>query len=106
MIQKNLKIILCEIYHGILIFEKREDLKEKASLFKFFYFDEKLYFALFDNKSIFYSIIPREDVLKINKDLNPSLEFNDVFSLINFLKENLIVKNKSLAIRYKEKYYD
>ena len=45
-------------------------------------------------------------MLKINKDLNPSLEFNDVLSLINFLKENLILKNKSLAIRYKEKYYD
>ena len=95
-----------EIYHGVLIPDNRERIKEKAALFKFFYFDEKLYFTLFDYKCIFYSIIPKEEVLKINEDLNPSLEFNDVSALMNFLKENLIVKSKAISIRHKEKIYE
>ena len=86
--------------------ENKLVIREKACLFKFFYFDEKLYFALYDYKSIFYSINTKEEVLKINQDYNPSLEFNDVSSLMSFLKENLIIKCKSVILRHREKVYE
>ena len=56
-----------EIYHGVVIPEVKKAIKEKASLFKFFYFDEKLYFTLYDYKGIYYSMTPQEEVLKINQ---------------------------------------
>ncbi len=92
-----------EIYHGVVNPEVKKSIKEKAALFKFFYFDEKLYFALFDYKCLYYSITPQEEVLKMNAELNPSLEFNDVYSLMNFLKENLIVQSRAISIKYRER---
>ena len=61
---------------------------------------------MYDYRNIYYSITPKEEVLKINEELNPSLEFNDVYSLMSFLKENLIVQSHAISIRHKEKEND
>lgn len=95
-----------EMYHGILIDPKEiNKIKstEKTILFKFFYHQNKLFFILYDYLNIYYSIIEDKEILEINKELNPSLEFKDLYSLIAFLKENLILQNKNLIITFEEK---
>ena len=95
-----------EMFHGILV-NKKEINKikssEKTVLFKFFYFENKLYFILYDYSNIYYSITEDKDILDTNKSLNSSLEFKDIPSLIDFLKDNLIIKNKNMVITYEEK---
>ena len=44
-----------------------------------------------------------KEILEINKKLNPSLEFKDIYTLISFLKENLILQNKNLIITFEQK---
>ena len=105
---KNFKenFIKGEMYHGILVNQKEiNKIKsaEKTVLFKFFYFQNKLYFILYDYIDIFFSITEDKDILDMNKSLNSSLEFKDISSLIDFLKDNLIIKNKNLIITYEEK---
>lgn len=98
-----------EMYHGILIDPKEiNKIKsiEKTILFKFFYHQNKLFFILYDYLNIYYSIIENKEILDINKELNPSLEFKDLYSLISFLKENLILQNKNLIITFEEKDKD
>jgi len=95
-----------EMYHGILVNQKEINKiksSEKTVLFKFFYFQNKLYFILYDYIDIYFSITEDKDILDTNKSLNSSLEFKDISSLIDFLKENLILKNKNLIITYEEK---
>ena len=95
-----------EMYHGILVNQKEINKiksSEKTVLFKFFYFQNKLYFILYDYADIYFSITEDKDILDTNKSLNSSLEFKDISSLIDFLKENLILKNKNLIITYEEK---
>ena len=95
-----------EMYHGILIDPKEiNKIKstEKTILFKFFYHQNKLFFTLYDYCNIYYSITEDKEILDINKELNPSLEFKDLYSLIAFLKENLILQNKNLIITFEEK---
>ena len=95
-----------EMYHGILINPKEiNKIKstEKTILFKFFYHQNKLFFTLYDYCNIYYSITEDKEILDINKELNPSLEFKDLYSLIAFLKENLILQNKNLIITFEEK---
>ena len=95
-----------EMYHGILINPKeinKIQSTEKTILFKFFYHQNKLFFILYDYCNIYYSIIEDKEILEINKELNPSLEFKDLYSLISFLKENLILQNKNLIITFDEK---
>ena len=95
-----------EIYHGILINPKEiNKIKstEKTVLFKFFFHQNKLFFTLYDYSNIYYSIIEDKEILEINKELNPSLEFKDLLSLVSFLKENLILQNKNLLISFEEK---
>ena len=95
-----------EMYHGILVNQKEINKiksSEKTVLFKFFYFQNKLYFILYDYVDIYFSITEDKDILDTNKSLNSSLEFKDISSLIDFLKENLILKNKNLIITYEEK---
>ena len=95
-----------EIYHGILINPKeinKINSTEKTILFKFFYHQNKLFFILYDYCNIYHSIIEDKEILEINKELNPSLEFKDLYSLISFLKENLIIQNKNLIITFDEK---
>ena len=95
-----------EMYHGILVNQKEINKiksSEKTVLFKFFYFQNKLYFILYDYLDIYFSITEDKDILDTNKSLNSSLEFKDISSLIDFLKENLIIKNKNLIITYEEK---
>ena len=95
-----------EMYHGILVNQKEINKiksSEKTELFKFFYFQNKLYFILYDYVDIYFSITEDKDILDTNKSLNSSLEFKDISSLIDFLKENLIIKNKNLIITYEEK---
>jgi hypothetical protein len=95
-----------EMYHGILVNQKeinKINSSEKTVLFKFFYFQNKLYFILYDYIDIFFSITDDKDILDMNKSLNSSLEFKDISSLIDFLKDNLIIKNKNLIITYEEK---
>ena len=95
-----------EMYHGILVNQKEiNKIKslEKTVLFKFFYFQNKLYFTLYDYSDIYFSIIEDKDILDTNKSLNSSLEFKDIPSLIDFLKDNLIIKNKNMVITYEEK---
>ena len=98
-----------DIYHGILIDSKEiNKIKsvEKTILFKFFYYQNKLFFALYDYSNIYYCINEDKEILEINKELNPSLEFKDLYSLISFLKENLILQNKNLIITFEEKDKD
>jgi hypothetical protein len=98
-----------EMYHGILIDQKEiNKIKsgEKTILFKFFYYQNKLFFILYDYTDIYYSILEDKDILDINQELNPSLEFKDLISLISFLKENLILQNKNLIITFAEKDED
>ena len=98
-----------EIFHGILINSKEiNKIKstEKTILFKFFYHQNKLYFILYDYTNIYSSIIEDKEILEINKQLNPSLEFKDLYSLISFLKENLILQNKNIIITFEEKEVD
>ena len=95
-----------EMYHGILVNQKEINKiksSEKTVLFKFFYFQNKLYFILYDYVDIYFSITEDKDILDTNKSLNSSLEFKDISSLIDFLKENLIIKNENLIITYEEK---
>ena len=95
-----------EMYHGILINPKEiNKIKstEKTVLFKFFYHQNKLFFVLYDYSNIYYSIKEDKEILELNKTLNPSLEFKDLYSLISFLKENLILENKNLIISFEEK---
>ena len=95
-----------EMYHGILVNQKEINKiksSEKTVLFKFFYFQNKLYFILYDYVDIYFSITEDKDILDTSKSLNSSLEFKDISSLIDFLKENLIIKNKNLIITYEEK---
>ena len=95
-----------EMFHGILVNQKEINKiksSEKTVLFKFFYFQNKLYFILYDYADIYFCIKEDKDILDTNKSLNSSLEFKDISSLIDFLKENLIIKNKNLIITYEEK---
>ena len=95
-----------EMFHGILVNQKEINKiksSEKTVLFKFFYFQNKLYFILYDYADIYFSITEDKDILDTNKSLNSSLEFKDISSLIDFLKENLIIKNKNMIITYEEK---
>jgi hypothetical protein len=95
-----------EMYHGILINPKEiNKIKstEKTVLFKFFYHQNKLFFVLYDYSNIYYSINEDKEILELNKTLNPSLEFKDLYSLISFLKENLILENQNLTISFEEK---
>ena len=95
-----------EMYHGILIDTKdinKIKTVEKTILFKFFYYQKQLFFILYDYSNIYYSIKEDKEILDLNKELNPSLEFKDLSSLIAFLKENLIFQNKNLIITYEEK---
>ena len=95
-----------EMYHGTLIDPKEINKiksSEKTVLFKFFYHQNKLFFALYDYLNIYYCILEDKEILEINKELNPSLEFKDLLSLIAFLKENLILENKNLIITFEEK---
>ena len=95
-----------EMYHGILIDIKdinKIKTVEKTILFKFFYYQKQLFFILYDYSNIYYSIKEDKEILDLNKELNPSLEFKDLSSLIAFLKENLIFQNKNLIITYEEK---
>ena len=97
-----------EMYHGILVNQKEINKiksSEKTVLFKFFYFQNKLYFILYDYSDIYFSITEDKDILDINKSLNSSLEFKDIPSLIDFLKDNLIIKNKNMVITYEEKEF-
>lgn len=98
-----------EIFHGILINQKGENkiiINDKSVLFKFFYYQNNFYFILYDYSNIFFAIIDDLEILEINKELNPSLEYKDISSLINFLKDNLIIHNKNLIISFEEKFYD
>ena len=98
-----------DMYHGILIDPKeinRIKSTEKTILFKFFYQQNKLFFVLYDYSNIYYCINEDKEILEINKELNPSLEFKDLYSLISFLKENLILQNKNLIITFEEKDKD
>ena len=98
-----------EMYHGILVDPKEiNKIKnaEKTILFKFFYHQNKLFFILYDYSNIYYSINEDKEILEINKKLNPSLEFKDLYSLISFLKENLILQNKNLIITFEERDND
>ena len=106
--KKNFKenFIKGDMYHGILIDPKeinKINSTEKTVLFKFFYHQNKLFFILYDYSSIYYCINEEKEILEINKKLNPSLEFKDLYSLIAFLKENLILENKNLIITFEEK---
>jgi hypothetical protein len=95
-----------EMYHGILINPKEiNKIKstEKTVLFKFFYHQNKLFFVLYDYSNIYFSIKEDKEILELNKTLNPSLEFKDLYSLISFLKENLILENQNLTISFEEK---
>ena len=95
-----------EMYHGILVNQKEINKiksQEKTVLFKFFYFQNKLYFILYDYLDIYFSITEDKDILDTNKSLNSSLEFKDISSLIDFLKDNLIIKNKNMIMTYEEK---
>ena len=95
-----------EMYHGILIDTKdinKIKTVEKTILFKFFYYQKQLFFILYDYSNIYFSIKEDKEILDLNKELNPSLEFKDLSSLIAFLKENLIFQNKNLIITYEEK---
>ena len=95
-----------EIYHGILVDQKEiNKIKsiEKTILFKFFYHQNKLFFILYDYSYIYYSINEDKEIYEKNKKLNPSLEFKDLYSLISFLKENLILQNKNLILTFEEK---
>ena len=58
---------------------------------------------MYDYSDIYFSIIEDKDILDTNKSLNSSLEFKDIPSLIDFLKDNLIIKNKNMVITYEEK---
>ena len=98
-----------DIYNVILVDPKEiNKIKstEKTILFKLFYHQNKLFFILYDYSSIYYSISEDKEILEINKKLNPSLEFKDLYSLISFLKENLILQNKNLIITFEEKGID
>lgn len=94
-----------EIYHGLLLNQKEQKkslLQGKSVLYKYFYNVDKLYFILYDYLDIYFCVMTKDEVLEINQQLNPSLEFKDIFALINFLKENLIFKNKNLTLLIKE----
>ena len=95
-----------EMYHGVLVNQKdinKIKSTEKTVLFKFFYYQNKLFFILYDYLDIYYTIIEDKEILDINKSLNSSLEFKDIYSLVDFLKDNLMVKNKNMIITYEEK---
>ena len=95
-----------EMYHGIVINSKEiNKIKstEKTVLFKFFYQKNSLFFVLYDYLNIYYSINEDKEILELNKLLNPSLEFKDLYSLISFLKDNLIIQNKNIIITFEEK---
>ena len=106
--KKNFKenFLRGELFHGTLVDQKevnKINTFEKTVLFKFFYWQNKLYFCLFDYMNIYFNILEDKEILELNKDLNSSVEFNNIESLINFLKENLIFQNKNLIITYIDK---
>ena len=106
--KKNFKenFLRGELFHGTLVDQKevnKINTVEKTVLFKFFYSQNKLYFCLYDYMNIFYNILEDKEILELNKELNSSVEFNNIESLINFLKENLIIKNKNLILTYTDK---
>jgi hypothetical protein len=60
--------------------------------------ESKLNFLLYDFKDIYFSQTDFPEVFKLNKKLNTSLEFSDIHSLLNFVFENIIKKEKDLSI--------
>lgn len=60
--------------------------------------DKYLYFLLYDFKSLYYSMQSFDEIQKLNQELNPSLEFNDVENLINFLIESILKIENHLSI--------
>jgi hypothetical protein len=57
-----------------------------------------LCFLLYDFKDLYFSQTEYSKVQELNKELNMSLEFNDINSLLNFLFEHVIKKEKDLSI--------
>ena len=60
--------------------------------------DNYLYYLLYDYKSLYYNKQVFEHIIKLNKELNPSLEFNDVNGLVSFLIDNIFKAENNLLI--------
>ena len=59
------------------------------SLFRISVFENKLHFLLYDSKYLYYSVQDFENITRYHKHENPSIEFNDIANLIEFLIEKI-----------------
>lgn len=57
-----------------------------------------LCFLLYDFKDLYFSQAEFSKVQELNKELNHSLEFNDINSLLNFLFDHVIRKDRDLTL--------
>src|SRR5690242_13184956 len=67
-------------------------------LFRCCKYDSTLSFLMYDFKHLYFSQQSFPQVQKLNQEINPSLEFNDIHTLINFLLDNVIKIENGLLI--------
>jgi hypothetical protein len=60
--------------------------------------DSTLCFLLYDYRTLYFCRQNFDEINKLNKEINSSLEFSDINSLLNFLLENLIRAENNLSI--------
>jgi hypothetical protein len=94
---KNLIKIFSE---SELYTNKISNKNDKMVLYKCHLYNDNLYFLLFDYFSLYYCSQNLEEVNKLNKELNSSIEFESVQILINFLINNLFKAEKGLIITH------
>lgn len=58
-------------------------------LFRVSIFKDKFYFLLFDHRLLYYCAQEFENITKYHKKENPSIEFTDIRTLIDFLVEKI-----------------
>lgn len=84
-----------EIYTGTL---NEKDNHTYNVLYRCKVYQSNFVFLLFDYKHLYYCSSKIDEVVSQNKELNPSLEFSDQHSLLQFLLDNLIKVESGLKI--------
>ncbi len=85
---------------------KVDDLRvDSRILYRCCKYETFLCFLLYDFKNIWLCQQPLPQVLKLNKEVNPSLEFNDINVLINFILDSIIRVESDLTIYQENNFF-
>jgi len=86
--QRNLKLFFfnSEMFLGKL----KVNSEDTKVLFRTNLFDDKFHFLLYDFNCLYYSVQEFENISKYHLHENPSIEFKDIRTLIEFIVEKIL----------------